>query len=182
MGLCRHNRLGIVAVIALFLLFGSFPPFPSAAQDKVSGVDPYAEVPDSYIREAVEYTEYCKNNSLMRSYYDCECLGTKFLDTRIKEGIVPTKESIAFGLSKECRDATEAAGTAYNDCMQTTGTMSSGTDPEKFCECVGNSYSKLIDHYKPPIDSRTMVHFATQSRIYCTDPQKARRFNIVIPK
>lgn len=169
-------------LIGFAILAWCLAPAPLWAQNAPATPPSFADVPDEYLQEALEYSTFCEANDLMRQYYDCECLGMRFLDERTELGPTVARDTIRFSLSNECRDATEASGMAYTACMKTTSTMSPGTDPEKYCECVGNTYSKLIDQKRPAIDSRSIVHFSSQARIICEDPDLARSLKMQIPK
>lgn len=175
-------------IFALMLLvpFGAGPAFAQQAPPAGTGAAPGAppamsEVPDAYIDEAMAYYDTCQQRNVMNQYYDCKCLSVKFLDQRVARGPHVNRDEIARSLQSECRDPVGAAGPAYNECLKTASTMKPGTDPEKMCACVGNTYAKMIARDKPVIDSRSMVRYKSMARVICESPETAQRLNLRAP-
>ena len=144
------------------------PLAPVPQQDKMD------EVPDEYIEEATAFYDECSNHYTMRQYYNCECLSLAYLDERIDKGPIESSSAIKQRLESECRDAIGAAGPIYQKCLRKANGFNPGTDPEKYCECVANTYVKTISEDKPFIDSRSMVSYQVQAYGACDNPRDRR--------
>ncbi len=134
-----------------------------------------AKVPDEYLAEATAYNDECEANYDMTQYYDCQCLSYEYLKERVKEGKYVDKSEITLAIARKCRDASLASGPVYVNCLKTANTMEPGTDPEKYCTCVANSYSKLMEREAPTISSRSMIRLKTQATVSCRNPALAKR-------
>ncbi|MCB9982653.1 MAG: hypothetical protein H6861_03125 [Rhodospirillales bacterium] len=144
-----------------------------ASADAVVNMDPgdsMDDVPDEFIMEADAYFYECQSNKSLSQYHNCECLSLAYLDKRIEFGRFATKSEIMMAINKECRDAVGAAGQVYNECLAKAGRFKPGTDPEKYCECVANSYAKTINMAAPVISSRSMVRYQTYAYTACNNP------------
>ncbi|MCC6597192.1 MAG: hypothetical protein IT559_00135 [Alphaproteobacteria bacterium] len=139
-------------------------------------------VPEKYLTEAMAFNDRCAADRNMTQYYDCQCLSLAYLKKRVTEGPIPPGSSISLSVLGECRDATQAAGTIYNACLNRAASFQPGTDPEIYCTCVANSYVRLMDGLRPPINSRTMVRYQTQAMVSCNDPALARKLYHYVPQ
>jgi hypothetical protein len=148
---------------------------PSAlAQEAAQGTN-YDDVPDKYIQEAQKVYRECTGAHTRRMFYDCKCYSMAFLDERIYRGPVPSQSTVESALQKDCRDATEAAGYEYSQCLNNINRMKPGTDPEKLCECYANRFAQLINFRAPTLQSRTIRPYKIQAKLECNDPVLASK-------
>lgn len=134
-----------------------------------------SKVPAEFLEEALAFNDQCAASDTMAQYYDCECLSFAFLKERVAQGSLPTGNAILLSIQGQCRDATLASGSAYDECLNGANLMEPGTDPEEFCACVANSYARLMDGIKPGINSGSMVRYKTQAMVSCRNPALERR-------
>ncbi len=125
---------------------------------------------DEYLDEADEYFRECSNNYLMMQYYNCACLSAEYLNKRIEGGPTINTTQIRLNIQDKCHDSYVASGEVYRNCLQTNGQMAPGTDPEKLCECVANTYVRYMDTVKPNISSNTIVRFQAMAYTTCQNP------------
>lgn len=154
---------------------------PVPADQQTSNI-PLEEIPDEYIDESLAFFDHCSGDHKLTKYYNCECLAAAYLDERIAKGPSVPASGIELAIGDKCRDTIGAAGPAYNDCLKKANRFPPGTDPEVYCECVANTYVKLMDRAAPDINSRSMVHYQTQSYVACRDPDLARKLFPYVPK
>lgn len=129
--------------------------------------NPYDEVPDAYIEEADAVFEECTQTPRINRYYNCACLSVRFLDTRIERGTSASKSSIMLGLREECKDATEAAGNEYNQCMGMVPMLPLDVEPETYCECVANTFSTILEQSPVVPGAQTFYHVRTRAMLTC---------------
>lgn len=168
-------RLGFLFV-CLCLMVG-MPAFASpdvATEEERQAVD-FSDVPDAYIKEAQKVYQTCTRHAVRPLYFDCKCFSMRFLEERMDKGNAPSTASLEFNLRNECRDSTGAAGQEYNNCLNSNSLMKPGTDPEAFCSCYGNTFSRLVDNAAPAIQSKSLNPFKVQARVTCNDPALANR-------
>ena len=127
------------------------------------------------MREAKAAYNNCKGNINTRAYYDCKCLAFEHLLERIEAGPDLGSSTISFRIQDRCRDATEAAGVEYDSCLREYATLPPGTDPQAFCNCYANTFSKMIDARAPMLQSKTIVPLKVRARVTCSDPALARK-------
>ncbi len=135
----------------------------------------YDEVPDEYITEARQVYQKCLTSHSRNMYYDCKCFSMSYLEERISRGPIAHNSSIESAISGKCRDATEAAGYEYQQCLGSFEGMQPGTDPEKLCECYANRFVEIFEYVAPPIQSRNIRPLKIQARLECSDPALARK-------
>ena len=139
---------------------------PQKKRDKMD------DVPDEYIQEAVAYYEECESSHKINNYYNCECHSLAFLDERIKLGSSAPVSEIQQNINRQCRDAIGAAGPTYNECLRKANRFKAGTDPEKYCACVANTYVENVNRLAPGISSSSIVNFKTNAYITCNQKQR----------
>ena len=128
----------------------------------------YNEIPDKFIFEAKQVLSACNGSVNLRAYYDCDCYGLKYLETRVLLGEAATESEIRYKIRKECRDATEAAGIEYDVCISGVDSMTNDLDPGEYCECVANTYAQsLADRPNLVIQTRTLMPLKTGARTKC---------------
>jgi len=140
---------------------------PSATQRAPDSMD---KVPDEYIEEAMAFYDVCAGDNVQNEYYNCECLSLAYLDERKKQGRLGTASSIRSAIINECRDAVGAAGSVYTNCLARANGFEPGTDPEKYCECVANTYVETLNKTTPRVNSTTIVSYQTMAYAACSNP------------
>ncbi len=152
-----------------------FPDHPDFVPPD-EGPNPYKDVPDAYLNEARAFNARCDSNPTMRQYYNCECLAAKYLDTRISMGKNADSSVIELAISRQCADASGAAGYQYRGCMQNPMMPSDRTgSAEEFCTCYANTYARIYERAKIAPSSKAFVQIRTQSLMACSDPRLANR-------
>lgn len=136
--------------------------------------DPYANIPDEYIREAQSFYGQCASSSSMYMYYNCKCLATKFLDQRISLGPSIRRNTIQMNINTECLDATQTAGYEYQNCLNNATLVLKRRDPEEYCECYANTYVRLFETMKMAPSSKTFEALQTQAYVTCDNPERAK--------
>lgn len=172
--------------VAPFALAEDLPVVPEEAPaiEKPEVVDPFSQdIPDKYISEAAEVQKTCEKGFVKSQYFDCECRALKYLEERVKQGEFAEPSLIIMNIQDECRDSTEAAGQEYLSCFkQYINLVPDNKDPEEFCQCFANTYSDLIDRFKPNVRAKTMVQFRTRALLTCIDPISAQeRYGRYLP-
>ena len=169
---CFLSCLFILMVCGASAFLPAMPAYAqsNAQQPNSEQRDSLDEIPDEYLIEANDYYVECANNFTMQQYYNCECLSLAFLDKRIEVGPSVHASSLKFALRTECRDAINAAGPVYEDCLRAAYRFKRSVDPEKFCECVANTYVEAMNSAAPEINSRNIVSYQTFAHARCRDP------------
>jgi len=147
---------------------------PDPASALQAPQDEMDEIPDEYIKEANAFYDECSAEHKLHSYYNCECLSLAYLDKRIELGPTETQSGILSKIQKQCRDAVGAAGPAYTACLRKANMFQPGTDPEKYCECVANTYVESLNQFAPQIRSRSIVRYQTYAYTVCNNPEGPR--------
>lgn len=148
-------------------------PAPAAETAPAAPLEDLSKIPDEYFEEAEAFLAECDASYVMARYYNCDCASLAYLNTRIELGPYPNKSKILREIQGECRDAVGMAGELYDKCLRKANRFAPGTDPEKYCECVANSYVDMMNDLQPSVDSRTIVQFQTVAYSQCRDkPQR----------
>ena len=142
------------------------PTTAPKAQDKMD------KVPDEYIIESMQVYDDCEEDYNLNRYYNCECFSLAFLDERIKQGPTANGSSLHLAISDQCRDAIGAAGPVYQSCLAKANRFEPGTDPEKYCECVANTFVETVNGRAPKISSLTITNFQTHAYSTCRKKQR----------
>lgn len=127
-------------------------------------------VPDEYIEEAYNYFNKCTSDYVTEKYYNCACASSSLLRERIDLGPTVPQNAIMSRVLNECFDAINSAGPIYDKCLKRANSFKPGTDPEKYCECVANTYVKTMNLHKPSIKSETMVKYEVFANTRCMRP------------
>ncbi len=130
----------------------------------------YEDIPDAYLDEAQHFFNYCEITESLFQYHDCECMASRFLDTRIDMGPEADRSHIMLAIERECPDASEAAGQEYQNCLGSAVSLPAYIDEKLFCECYARTYAELFETYNRAVSSKVIVAFKTQARVTCTDP------------
>lgn len=176
----RPSFLSSLTYLALIVLGLMSLSFHASAQDRNANSEAsqnidFSTVPKAYMKESRLVYKNCKANSTKRLYYDCQCLAFEFLQERIEAGPDASMSSIEFSLQGKCRDATEAAGFEYSECLKGYNMFPPGTDPEKFCACYANAFVQNIDEAAPILQSSTITPLKVRARVTCQNPTLARK-------
>ena len=145
-------------------------PFAHAQTDVE---DEYDKIPDEYIEEADNYFDTCRQDYITSQYLNCACMSTTLLRERIARGPTVPQTTILLEINDECFDAINSAGPIYEKCLKNSYSFKPGTDPEKYCECVANTYVEAMNLQKPTIRSTNMVQYNVYANSKCRDPGTA---------
>lgn len=158
----------------------TIPPVQEGAEKKAN---PYEDVPDVYIDEALLFEQQCETHHVMGQYYNCGCMAVSFLEKRMDLGPGASADSIIMHIGKGCIDATEAAGSEYLKCMANSHFYALGDrSPEAFCQCVANTYSKLFENIGKAPSPKLKLGLNSQAVMMCSNPAMAQRLYGVIVK
>ncbi len=138
--------------------------------------NPYDDIPDAYIAEAVAFVQDCENNSRTSLYYDCRCMGAEYLDRRIALGPDAPASQVQLRINSVCADGTGIAGDMYESCTADYLTLPQGFKAEEFCACYANTYAKFFEGLQGPLHTETHIDLMTRARLTCRDPGLAQRF------
>lgn len=103
------------------------------------------------IDEALQVSEECKNYNVARRYFDCDCVGMKFLELRQKEGDEASQFNLMAKARHECPNTPEVAGIYYDRCVS-WAVVERGEDYKEFCTCYANQFALLYS--KNPDDNQ----------------------------
>jgi hypothetical protein len=146
-----------------------------AALAQTAAPNIYDKVPDEYLQEADQFHRQCLADAAMNLYYNCECMAVKYLDRRIEGGPDLTPSSISLSLQGECRDASQAAGAAYQRCTEAVSLLPEGMDPVQYCSCVANSFARYFENSTLAANSKNFTHLQAKAEVTCQDPKLGRR-------
>ena len=151
--------------------------FPAMAQEKESIYD---LIPDEFLIEAKNYVTECEGNSQMNLYYNCECMGSSYLDERIQRGPDAPVSGIRLAVvaKPDCKDASGIAAQHYQNCFNMPINLPPDTTPEAYCECYANEFAKEFERYGGTFGSKQNVVMMTRARITCGSPDLRKRFNM----
>jgi hypothetical protein len=177
---CYNLKMIRFAFIFLSLLLfcanahAQTPPQPSLQKAPAATPNPYANVPTSFLKEADAFRKYCAATPSLNDYYNCDCLSSKFLDTRIKQPKAG-RDAIMLEIDKECPDATGAAVQLYGQCLGSAKILGQGKNPQEYCKCFANTYARLYEKGGVAPSSNSFVDMQTQAYITCSDPELGKR-------
>jgi hypothetical protein len=142
---------------------------------KAKTVNPYEDLPDSYIQEAQNYYLNCQKDTNMNRYYDCKCMGAEYLNTRIDMGPKATSSAIGIRIVTKCADATGAAGYEYDKCLTKRPPQGMTLPFEDYCACYANTYAKLFEYSQVEASSKVFLAISMQASIACSEPALAQK-------
>ena len=126
-------------------------------------------VPEEYIIEAQGVLQRCLGDATMRSFKNCDCMASLFLDKRIAH---PDKSNswIYNELSEECIDGADAAGAVFDGCVNTPPLIEMNRKQEDYCACVARVYLDLFKQMGAPMTSQALVAVESEANKMCSDP------------
>ena len=128
------------------------------------------EIPEEYLQEADAFFTKCNNHHAMSKYLNCACMSATLLDERMENGPLVPQSNIRIRIEKECFDAINAAGPVYQECLKASYTFQPGTDPEKYCACVANTFVEAMNLQRPTIRSESINNFSVYAYTKCKNP------------
>ncbi|HNS45098.1 MAG TPA: hypothetical protein PKH37_07725, partial [Alphaproteobacteria bacterium] len=106
-------------VLLLAILFCA----PAFAEDAPRGVLPSGKTDDvlkdakpEQIEEALRISAQCRDTDYLRTYYDCDCLGMKFLELRKERGDVVSETILLIEAERSCPNSVDVAGRTFDQC------------------------------------------------------------------
>ncbi len=131
-----------------------------------------SKITDKQREEAEAVFAECKKSIKMSRYYDCECYAARYLDERIKQGPLASKEEVANPIYNECRNIVESTGWEYSRCMKKTAYKPiKNIESKKYCECYARKWGALFKAYQGVVnvDSKRMLR--RRATAYCKRPE-----------
>jgi len=141
--ICRLHLLAL----GFFLVFGLTSS--AFAQNELfpRGYLPdFSELPDptpEQIDEALTVTLNCKKNVDTNTFYDCDCLGMKFLEQRQLKGDNVAQTLLQIEAQKYCPNSAGVAGTSQAQC-EGWAKSARPYDYAPFCECYANEFANMF--------------------------------------
>jgi len=122
-----------------------------------------------YIEEAEEAEQWCKKRPRIKTQHDCECLAAKYLEMRIDEGPIISRDEIISKITTQalCKNMVEATGAVYSECMGQSDIYFKNIEPKKYCECYATRWSELFKDYNGVGKKSNLKYY---SRMYCLKP------------
>ena len=105
------------------------------------------------VDEALDVSQVCRTYEHYENYYDCDCMGMKFLELRRKNGDGVERHVLENQVRKMCPNTAGAAGLIYQRCLA-WAPKEVGLNYESFCHCYGKEYSAL--YAKNPTDNQNI--------------------------
>jgi len=154
-------------------------PDPSDQQENALPFDNYSDIPDEALKDAQDFYEFCKTDFIMSSHMDCRCLGSGYLEERIKAGPDAPRQQIMLTLNNPaCLSVDLAAGYGYEKCQKNGMlTYEGGMTPEEYCECTGRNYALILKGSTGIVTRKTLSGAMTSSYLRCR-PSKPGNVNI----
>ena len=109
---------------------------------------PPDEIPEILLMEMDTIVRNCRANYTYNNFHDCECLGVKFVDARLKSDPEVSKETIFTQIGNECPSEERIAGFVYNGCMAFMESVRPD-DFKEYCECTANAMA--LSYTRRPI-------------------------------
>jgi len=134
-----------------------------------------SEIPDEYLEEAMSFNEQCKQSPHLSEYYDCDCLGAKYLNKRIEYEDEISAGSIKLSIEKQCKSSTNTAGMRFKQCMGDAPVLPEVSSLESYCECFANTFAKLYGISKGKPGPKLNIAIHERAAITCRDPALASR-------
>ena len=147
------------------------PADPDFTLDQISVED----IPDAYFKQSELFYKKCSNETYLKNYYSCECLAAIYFDRAVAEGIDLPFSAIIEDNKEECKDAVNAAGKAYGDCVSNPTSIPEHLTPDEYCQCFANGFAKLYGTAKGNIDQRQRMNIRARVGFICTNPEDAAR-------
>ncbi|MDY0029311.1 MAG: hypothetical protein RBR86_05135 [Pseudobdellovibrionaceae bacterium] len=133
--------------LGLILVFGL--SFQALAKEELfpRGYLPdFSELPDptpEQIDEALTMSLNCKKSPDVYTFYDCDCVGMKFLEQRQLKGDAPPQTLLLIEAQKYCPNSAGVAGTSQAQC-EGWAKNARPYDYEPFCECYANEFANMF--------------------------------------
>lgn len=155
-------------------------PVSAMAQDAASLVTPRGVLTDKktsidgatleQIDQALNVTFDCKKSSFSSKYYDCDCMGMKFLEFRVNEFASSSDFSLLMKAQRACPNATDVAGATYLQCT-TWAPVSRPYDYKEFCTCFASEVAKQFEK-NTSLNEYVREDQMTQAHITCDGGRK----------
>lgn len=128
--------------------------------------------PEEMEEEAIGVYNRCATHMLKKQYYDCECIGGKFLTMR--EEVGPYKEQFLmieeiYTNPGDCVSDASIAGDQFSSCMNSVGIYRAKTSPEEqqqYCECIGREATKAFTA-NPGLSKGALTNMGSRAIVTC---------------
>lgn len=134
----------------------------------VADIDKYNE---REIEEAEAVFDRCESESRLNKNFDCECLASRFLEERHKNGPVLQQDAILISLQTECKNVVETTGIQYSNCMSSPSFRNTnGIEQRDYCECYARRWAETYEQYSGVVDSKSSINLQANARGFCQQP------------
>lgn len=94
------------------------------------------------VDEALAVSQDCARHSRSSTYFDCDCVGMKFLELRRAAGDKAHAPFLLIEAEKSCPNMAGIAGQTYERCLA-WGPQEIGYNYKEFCSCFGSEYGRI---------------------------------------
>lgn len=137
------------------------------------------DMQDELLAEMDQIHGICAANKSYSAYYDCDCIGVKFLDRRLMRGPQIGSTNLMFDVSKECVNSTSIAGHEFQRCLQRMHYLGDKMKERiyEMCECASNKYA-LAYAETPAMSIRYQMRMIVGAQRQCGYDSIVRDYNI----
>lgn len=141
-----------------------------------------SDIPKEYFDEMAAFHEQCLGDAQMNTFFECDCLATKYFDKRVELGPLPNESEILLELTNVCRNDAAIAGSSYGRCMMMGSNIPADQEPENYCRCFGNAMAMMVREVPAANLGRVRVMLNASARQICNgmslknDPRFEGRF------
>lgn len=147
---------------------------PSLAKDSLDYIED-GEMTQEEMEEEAMYVLYkCSTHLMQRTYFNCDCVGGKFLIEREKRGPLVYQHDIEKEIytSPICVNKPVIAGIMYEDCLSYAAFFRSDTrNYGDYCTCAANT---MADNFSkaPSLLSRHIQRLRSNALVRCEFPTR----------
>jgi hypothetical protein len=142
--------VGNIRFLLWFLIMGLLIMAPFSLSAEPNKLTP------SILSETFSVYDECYYSE-QSSFYNCDCIATKFIDARVKNSAGNDIDIFINRAQSQCIDTSPVAGSYYQDCLQDGILSGTHEQREAFCSCVGREMGKEF--------TRKLVNQSTINRI-----------------
>lgn len=117
------------------------------------------------IDEALQVTQDCQAASFSTTFFDCDCVGMKFLENRLKYGEQKTSVYLLTLSRKSCPNSAGLAGSTLTQC-ETWAAPMRPRDFKPFCACFANRLGRTYER-NPSMNEMVREYQMTEAFSFC---------------
>ncbi len=141
------------------------PQAPRGLLTPSKKTDAFLTATPEQLEEALQVTQVCKQADFSSTFFDCDCVGMKFLENRQIMGDKTDAVQILALSRKSCPNAAGLAGSTETQC-QTWAAPMRPRDFKPFCACFANRLGRTYEH-NPSMNEMVREAQMTEAFRYC---------------